>query len=391
MTDLILRGGRVVDPGRNVDTVADVAFSGGRVSAVGPRLAPGPGTVVRDVTGLIVAPGLIDLHTHIYWGGTSIGVDPGAVAAASGTTTLVDAGSAGAGTFHGFRRFVAEPAPVRVLAYLNVSYAGIFAFSRTVMVGECADLRLLDLAECARVAAANRDMVVGIKVRVGRGAGGDSNLAPLDMAIEAAEAAGMPVMAHLDYPPPVRRDVLARMRPGDVLTHCFRPFPSSPARADGGVRQEVIEARERGIIFDIGHGVGSFGFTTARAMLDAGFQPDVISSDVHVLSIVGSAPHVLDTMSKLLAMGMSLGDVIRCATAGPARAIGRPELGSLAPGSVGDCAVLEVAEGEFLYHDVQGQPLPSRQKLVCRGMVVGGGWREARPLPSFAGPPETWF
>src|SRR3546814_122082 len=172
MTDLILRGGRVIDPGRGVDMVADVSFAGGKVEAIGPGLSVKPSTVVRNVTGKIVTPGLIDLHAHVYWGGTSLGVDPGAVAAASGTTTLVDAGSAGPGTFHGFRRFIVEPAPVRVLAYLNVSFAGIFAFGRTVMVGESQDLRLFDLVECARVAEANRDLIVGIKVRVGRTASG---------------------------------------------------------------------------------------------------------------------------------------------------------------------------------------------------------------------------
>jgi hypothetical protein len=171
---------------------------------------------------------------------------------------------------------------VRILAYLNVSFAGIFAFSRTVMVGEAADLRLLDLNECVRVARENRDLIVGIKVRVGRGAGGSSGIAPLDMAIEVAEEVGLPVMAHIDHPPPSRREVLERLRPGDVLTHCYRPFPNSLLRSDGAVREEALLARERGVTFDIGHGAGSFGFHACRGLLAAGFRPDVISSDVHV-------------------------------------------------------------------------------------------------------------
>ncbi|MFN4088322.1 MAG: amidohydrolase/deacetylase family metallohydrolase [Alphaproteobacteria bacterium] len=391
MTELILRGGRVVDPGRGVDMVADIAFAGGRVEAIGPGLPAGQETVIRDVAGHIVTPGLIDLHAHVYWGGTSLGVDPGAVAAASGTTTLVDAGSAGPGTFHGFRRFIVEPAPVRVLAYLNASYAGIFAFGRTVMVGESQDLRMFDLDECVRVAEANRDILVGIKIRVGRTASGGAGAAPFEMALEVAEAVDMPLMAHLDHPPPSRHEVLPRMRSGDVLTHCFRPFPGGPALPRGGVRPEVLEARARGVLFDVGHGGGSFGFASARAMLDAGFLPDTISSDVHVLSIVGLAPHVLDTMSKFVCLGMEIVDVVRCATVAPARAIRRPELGVLAPGGPGDATVIEVEKGDFVYRDVVGERLDGRWRLACRGMVVGGAWRDPVPLPDLSGPPETWF
>src|SRR6516225_3580725 len=280
MADLVLRGGRVIDPARGCDETADVAFGDGKVTGVGPDL-PGSGAEIVDVRGLLVVPGLIDLHAHVYWGGTSLGVDAAEVARRSGTTTFVDAGSAGPGNFHGFRRHVIEPSPLRIIPFLNISFPGIFAFSSGVMVGECADLRLLDPRECVRVVKANRDLVAGVKVRVGRSAGGASGVAPLDMALEVAEETGLPVMAHLDYPPPSRREVLSRLRKGDVLTHCFRPYPNAPYQPGGGVREEVMAARERGVIFDIGHGGGSFGFGTTRAMLDAGFLPDCISSDVH--------------------------------------------------------------------------------------------------------------
>ena len=164
-----------------------------------PRVAE-PATDVRDVAGCLVIPGMIDLHTHVYWGGTSIGVDAEPLARRSGTTTFIDAGTAGPGNCAGFRRHVIEPSPVRILAFLNVSFAGIFAFSRTVMVGEASDLRLLDLHECVRVARENQDLIVGIKVRVGRGAGGSSGIAPLDMALEVAEELDLPLMAHIDHP-----------------------------------------------------------------------------------------------------------------------------------------------------------------------------------------------
>src|SRR5690242_10126349 len=184
MTDLVLKGGRIIDPSQNLDRVADIAFSNGRVQEIGARLAAAPGAEIVDVRGLIVAPGLIDLHTHVYWGGTSLGVDAATVAKKSGTTTFVDAGSSGPGNFHGFRRHVIEPSPLRILPFLNVSFPGIFAFSPTVMVGEAADLRLIDPRECVRVINANRDLIVGVKVRVGRGAGGASGIAPLEMALE---------------------------------------------------------------------------------------------------------------------------------------------------------------------------------------------------------------
>ena len=378
MTDLILKGGRVFDPGKGLDVIADVAFSDGKVTAIKPSIAAEKGVSTIDVAGKIVVPGLIDLHAHVYWGGTSMGVEAEPVTRRSGTTTFVDAGSAGPGNFPGFRRHVIEPSPVRILAYLNVSYAGIFAFSPTVMVGECADFRLFDLAECVRVARENSDIVVGVKVRVGRGAGGSSGVAPLDMAIEAAEELGLPVMAHLDYPPPSRREVLSRLRPGDILTHCFRPYPNAPTGPRGvGVREEVMAARQRGVIFDIGHGAGSFAFDTTRGMLKANFLPDVISSDIHVLSINGPAHDVLEIMSKFYCLGVGLADIVKTATSAPAAALRRPDLGTLVAGGIGDAAVLEIVEGEYRYVDVTGETIDGKHRLVLRGVVVGGRWWDA--------------
>jgi dihydroorotase len=371
VTDLILRGGRVIDPASGRDETADVAFADGRVKAVGPDL-PSRGAEIVDVRGLLVVPGLIDLHTHVYWGGTSLGVDAADLARQSGTTTFVDAGSAGPGNFHGFRRHVIEPSPLRIIPFLNVSFPGIFAFSATVMVGECADLRLFDPRECVRVIEANRDLIAGVKVRVGRSAGGASGVAPLDIALEVAEETGLPVMAHLDHPPPSRLEVLSRLRRGDILTHCFRPFPNAPLLADGRIREEVIEARRRGVIFDIGHGGGSFGFRTAEGMLASGFLPDVISSDVHALSINGPAFNQLVTMSKFLCLGMGLVEVIRGSTLAPAAALGRQDLGSLKSGAVGDATLLELDEGQFDYRDVLGESRLGRWRLNARGLVVAG-------------------
>lgn len=371
MADLVLKGGRVIDPSQNLDRVTDVAFKDGVVVGVGDGLT---GQTVRDVSGFIVSPGLIDLHTHVYWGGTSLGIDAEDFARLSGVTTCIDTGSAGPGNFAGFRKHVIEPSAIRILAYLHVSFAGIYAFSNRVMVGESHDMRLMAARDALEVAEANRDIIVGIKVRLGRVASGASGIAPLDIALRVADEAGLPMMVHIDEPPPTYEAVVDRLRPGDVLTHCYRPFPNAPVDGRGRVRPEVRAARERGVIFDIGHGKGSFSWKTARAMMEGNFPPDVISSDVHQLCINGPAYDQVTTMSKFLCLGMSLNDVIAKSTVEPARALQRPELGSLKPGSVGDATVLSVRDGDFPLEDVLGEFVTGSQKIFSEGVVVGGRW-----------------
>ena len=372
--DLILRGGRVIDPSQKLDAVTDVAFAQGKVARIGPGLQADADTDIRDMSGAIVTPGLIDLHTHVYWGGTSLGIDAEDFCRRSGVTTAVDTGSAGPGNFAGFRKHVIEPSEVRILAYLHVSFAGIYAFSPRVMVGESEELRLMAPVDAADVANANRDIIVGIKVRVGARASGRSGTVPLDIALQVAEEVGMPVMAHIDEPPPSYEEVIARLRPGDVLTHAFRPYPNSPATAQGTVKQAVLDARRRGVLFDIGHGKGSFAFKTARAMLANGFLPDTISSDVHALCINGPAFDQVTTMSKFLCLGMSLADVIAASTVNAAFALKRPELGSLKPGSVGDATILSIKDGRFDYVDVVGEHLTGDRRIVSDGVVIAGRW-----------------
>jgi dihydroorotase len=372
--DLILTGGRVIDPSQAIDGVYDVAFAGGKVAAVGKGLKGGAGTQLKDVRGLIVVPGLIDMHTHVYWGGTSLGIDAEEFCRNSGVTTAIDTGSAGPGNFAGFRKHVIEKSETRILAYLHISHAGIFGFSREVSFGESENIRLMDPIGAARVAEANRDVIVGIKVRVGRHASGDQGIAPLEYALQAAEETGLPLMAHIDEPPPSYEDVIAKLRPGDVLTHAFRPYPNAPCTAQGTVKPAVMRARERGILFDIGHGMGSFSFKTARAMLANGFQPDTISSDIHALCIDGPAFDQVTTMSKFLCLGMSLPEVIKTSTANAAFALKRPELGSFKTGCAGDATILSVDEGKFDYVDVTGEHLLGKQKINARGTVIGGKW-----------------
>ena len=368
--DLILRNGRVLDPNTGRDGTADIAFAGGKVAAVGTL--DGSAAEERDVSGCIVMPGMIDFHTHVYWGGTSISIDADVLARRSGTTTWLDVGSSGPGNFAGFRKHVIEPSETRILAYLHVSHAGIFAFSPTVMVGESQDMRLMDTELCAQVALQHPDLIRGVKVRIGANTSGVNGLAPLYHAIEAAERAGVPVMCHIDNPPPRYSDVLAELRPGDVLTHCFRPFPNAPIHADGRVKDACWQARERGVVFDIGHGKGAFAFAVAEAMLAAGFPPDIISSDVHVLCVDGPAFDNLVTMSKFLCLGMDPAEIVRAVTATPARLLKRPDLADLAPGSTGDATVLRIEEGQFTFVDVLKQTMAGRQRFALDSMVVGG-------------------
>src|SRR5882724_4256340 len=381
--DLILKGGQVIDPSQRLDTIADIGFADGKVAGIGAQLAADAATEVRDVSGYIVSPGLIDLHTHVYWGGTSLGIDAEEFCRTSGVTTCIDTGSAGPGNFAGFRKHVIEPSAVRILAYLHVSFAGIFGFSKTVMVGESEELRLMAPSEAVEIAEANRDVIVGIKVRVGRHSSGTSGVAPLDIDLQVANEAGIPLMCHIDFPPPSYEDVLERLRPGDVLTHAFRPFPNSPIDHQGKVKDAVQRARKRGVMFDIGHGKASFAFKTARGMLANGFYPDTISSDVHALCIDGPAFDQVTTMSKFLCMGMPLPDVVAASTVNAAMALRRPELGGLKPGSVGDATLISIKDGQFDYVDVVGEHLIGDRKIVSEGVVIGGRWWHPKQSSKF--------
>ena len=377
---LVLKGGRLIDERNKRDGKFDVAIANGKIAAVAPSIDP-EGSRVRDVTGSIVSPGLIDIHTHVYHKATSLSVDPGLVARRSAMTTLIDAGSAGAGNYDGFRDYVMAHSPYRILAFLNISFPGIFGFDKDVQVGEATARSMLPVHHCVAKIEANRDRIIGVKVRIGGIVTGDLGLGALELALEAAEAVGLPLMTHIGHPPPSYSAVVDMLRPGDILTHCYRPDPNSAIGEDGKVLDAVKEARKRGVLFDIAHGMGAFGYDTAEAALKDGFKPDLISSDVHVIAIEGPGFDLLHTISKLLNCGLSLAEVIGMSTSRPALAIRHPELGHLGVGATADISVLREVQSDYVFADVVGTTRQGSKLLHPVAVYLGGREMEVSTRP----------
>jgi dihydroorotase len=378
--DLVLKGGRVIDERNRIDGVMDVAIKSGKIAAVAPSIAAGT-SKVRDVAGAIVAPGLIDIHTHVYHKATSLSVDPGFIARRSACTTLIDAGSAGAGNYDGFRDYVMIQSPYRILAFLNISFPGIFGFDKDVSIGEATTRSMLPVRRCVEKTEANRDRIIGVKVRIGGIVTGDLGLGALELALEAAEAVDLPLMTHIGHPPPSYSDVVDMLRPGDILTHCYRPEPNSAIGENGKVLDAVWRARERGVLFDIAHGMGAFGYDTAEAALKDGFKPDLISSDVHVIAVEGPGYDLLHTMSKLLNCGLTLPEVIGMSTSRPALAIRHPELGQLGVGSPADITVLKQFDSDYVFKDVVGTVRQGSTLLQPAAVYLSGREMEVSRRP----------
>jgi dihydroorotase len=384
--DLLVQGGELVGPGTGRSGRYDVAVKEGRVASVAPDIPRHLAAEVVDARGCIVVPGLVDLHTHLFFGGTYWGVDPRPVAWRTGVTSWVDAGSAGAYNIAALRRLSAGLAPLHTRAFVNISSIGLVAET-----GEARRQDLCDPGLCAAAAEEHRDFVVGIKCRLDRFATGEMGLAPLRLAVQAAAVAGLPVMAHIGGGPPDIDDVLDLLRPGDLVTHCTTGQDMSLVIGKGRLRPSAMRARERGVLFDVGHGSGGFSFAVAESMLAAGAPPDVISSDLHQRSVLGPGFDLPTCMSKFLAIGMSLEDVVRAATTSPARVFagGRSaeHAGSLAVGEPADLAIFELEVGDFALYDTYLECRQANRFFVNRATVVAGV-----PLaPVASAPPAHWI
>ncbi|MFC6021973.1 amidohydrolase/deacetylase family metallohydrolase [Plantactinospora solaniradicis] len=365
--DLLLTGGELLDPGSGRTGRHDVAVRNGRIAMVAPRLPRDDAAEVTDVTGRLVTPGLVDLHSHVYPGATYWGIDPDPVAWRSGVTTWVDAGSAGAYSFPAFAAASAGYA-VRVPALLNISAVGLIA-----PVGESRDLANCDVELAVATVRAHRDTIVGIKVRMDRHNVGTHGLTPLRRAVEAAQACELPVMVHIGAAPPTIAQMLPLLRPGDIITHCASGIAAGPDGFDPAAK----EAYQAGVLFDIGHGSGGFAFDVLEAQLAADMPPHAVSTDLHSRSLHGPAFDLPTTMAKMLAVGMSLPQVVAAATVGPARALNLTGgVGTLGVGAPADIAVFAVQDGRFEYVDVHGQRRHAPTRLVNELT-----YRAGRPLP----------
>jgi dihydroorotase len=357
---MLIRDGHVLDPAQGIDAVRDVRLDGGRVVAVASDLKPAPGEDALEARGLLVTPGLVDLHVHVFPGASHYGIEPDPHCLGTGTTTVVDAGSAGALTFGAFRKYVIEVSETRIVPFLNIGATGMLSPE----VGELEDLRFVDKKKALQTIEANRDLIRGVKARLSRDLVGNNARAALLIAREAAEAARLPLMVHPGDTPIGIDEILRALRPGDVLTHCYHGREEG-VLDNGLVRPEARDAAERGVVFDVGHGRGSFSFATARGALAQGLVPGTISSDLHVYNVTGPVFDLVTTMSKFLALGLSLSEVVRMTTAAPARAIGEADtIGTLRPGAAGDVTLLRIESGSFTLIDSHGESLIAGQRLV---------------------------
>jgi dihydroorotase len=369
---LLLKGGEVLDPGAGLSGSVDVRVRDGLVAAVAAGLTPDGDTVI-DVAGGLVLPGLVDLHAHCFVGGADFGPRTDDLARSTGVTTWVDGGSAGAGTFEGMREWVLSRSRARILAFLNISAIGL-AFLK---VGELNHLPYADVDAAVGVGRDHRDLIVGIKVRNQLEVVGDAGVEPLRRAVRAADAIGGRVMLHCTNPPVPMADLLALLRPGDIVSHFLHGRGHGVLDETGQVRREVRQARERGVLFDVAHGRMHVKFPIARAAIEQGFYPDTISSDLTMGGAAGCVKDLPTTMAKFLNLGMPLAEVVRATTAAPARALDRPGLGTLAPGSVADIAVFRLERGTFDFEDAHGEHLAGTQRLVPQLTIRAGEiwWR----------------
>ena len=377
--DLLIRNANVLDPSQGLSGQRDIGIRFGLIEAIEPAIAVDRAQRVMDAGGRLVTPGLIDLHCHTFPYGSAIGIPADELVAHQCTTTVVSAGDAGANNFAAFRRFIVPASRTRQFAFVHIAVAGLAGFP----VPELFNIDYAQPEAAARAVAENADMVLGVKVRMSENVIARHGLEPLRRAIKACELSGVPakIMCHIGgvSDRELMSQILDLFRPGDVLTHCYSGAPNNAGMGtnivqDGKLLPAALAAKRRGVIFDIGHGGGSFDYTIAEAAIAQGCPPDTISSDVHVFS--GNSPgmpYLPWVMSKMIGLGFSLPEVISMATAAPARVIGRiPKHGTLQLGAPADLSIMELVEGSVNFVDTRNNQRQGKLHLRPVGTVVAG-------------------
>ena len=377
--DLVVKGGEVLDPSQSLRAKRDIGIRYGVVEALEADIPAARAQRVLDASGKLVTPGLVDLHAHVYPYGSAIGIPADELVPHQGTTTCVSAGDAGANNFAAFRRHIAAQTRTRLYAFVHIANTGLTPFP----VAELYNIDFAQVDACAKAVAENADMAIGVKVRMSENVIAKHGTEPLKRGIQACEASGTgaKMMVHIGgvETRQLMSEILDLLRPGDVLTHCYSGAPNIAGDftnivQDGKLLPAALAAKQRGVIFDIGHGGGSFDYTIAEAAMQQGCPPDTISSDIHVFSgNTPGMPYLTWVMSKFLAMGFTLEQVVAMATAAPAKVINRaPKLGTLQVGAPGDVSVLEVVEGPVSFVDTRNNTRTGQRYLKPVQTVAGG-------------------
>lgn len=369
--DLIIAGGTVLNPATGTNQKLDVGIAGKRITAIAPAIRATGAKHVIDVAGCYVTPGLIDFHVHSYWGVNPYGCNLDALCLATGVTTAVDAGSAGPVNFLGFRKLVYEQSKTRMLGFLALAQHGVLNTP-----GELLDLGFADPVGAAETVGNNRDIAVGIKLRLHKKAIGENSRDALRLSIKAGEATKTPVMIHVGDTAIGIDEIADTLRPGDVITHCYTPQKPSIIDDRGRLLPLVRNAKERGVIFDVGHAGGHFDYDLVERAMGEGLVPDIISSDLHGrlsqpgFGVVGDLP---TTLTKFLAMGMSLEQIIACCTINPARAIGwEDRIGNLEVGREADISVLQIVDEPVNLRDSRGNERLHKRRIAAKWTMRAG-------------------
>ena len=364
--DLLIKGGTIVDPAERLHAQSDLAISRGKIMQVSPGLSEARSII--NAQDCIVTPGLIDLHVHVFPGVSHFGINADLHCLARGATTVVDAGSSGADTFDGFRRYVIDVSSTSILAFLNISSMGMIS----PQVGELEDIRFANVEAAIEACERNRDVIQGVKVRLSKNVVGKNGLQPLMLAKRVSDAVKMPLMVHVGDTPNPLGEILTSLKKRDIMTHCFHGKKNGIFEG-ARLLPEAQEAIRRGVVFDVGHGAGSFSFDVAEKALAQGITPDTISSDLHNYNVHGPVFDLATTMSKFLHLGLSLDTVLAKTTSTPANLLGLGDkIGTLKQGASADVAIFKLEEGRYKFEDSMGKNRFGKNTLTPLCVVKGG-------------------